>query len=374
MTVWLAARTIDHLNLGGHFWYHLNWALGLRALGCEVVWLEPVRPDVPVDDVQTRVAVLKERLRPYGLADRVSLCSWTDASLALAATRDCIASEEAAGADMLLNMAYGIPSRVVERFQRSALLDTDPGLTQFWIRGSFIRIARHTTYFTIGEVIAQEDGQVPNCGIAWHYTPLCVALDWWPVQRLTASAPFTTVSNWQMNEWMEGPTGWYRNDKRTAFLPYVDLPRRVTQPLELALFLGGDDDERVALEQKGWRVRDAHEVVATPDRYQNYIAQSGGEFSCAKPSYVNLQTAWISDRTLCYLASGKPAVVQHTGPSRFLPDACGLFRFRDVEEAADCLEVAQRDYGEHCAAARALAEEYFDARKVVRRVLERTLT
>jgi hypothetical protein len=275
---------------------------------------------------------------------------------------------------MLLNMAYGIPSQIVEQFRRSAFLDTDPGLTQFWIHKSFIRIARHTAYFTIGEAVAEAGSQFLDCGIAWQYSPLCVALEWWPAQTAASDAPFTTVSNWHMNEWMEGPAGWYRNDKRTAFLPYVDLPQRVTQPLELALFFGEDDDERVALEQKGWRVRDAHEVVATPDRYQDYIAHSGGEFSCAKPSYINLQTAWISDRTLCYLASGKPAVVQHTGPSRFLPDACGLFRFRDVEDAADCLEVAQSDYGKHCAAARALAEEHFDARKVVRRVLERTLT
>jgi hypothetical protein len=372
-TVWLAARTIDHLDLGGHFWFHLNWALGLRALGCDVVWLEPVGPDVPADDVQTRVAVLKSRLRSYGLGDRVSLCSWTDKSLTPAATVNCVAPEEATEADMLLNMAYGIPSGVVERFRRSAFLDTDPGLTQFWIRRNFIRIAPHTTYFTIGETVAQAAPQFLDCEIAWHYTPLCVALERWPAQRTTANAPFTTVSNWEMNEWMEGPTGWYRNDKRTAFLPYVDLPNRVPQPLELALFLGGHDDERVALEQKGWRVREAHEVVATPDQYQSYITDSGGEFSCAKPSYVHLQTAWISDRTLCYLASGKPAVVQHTGPSRFLPDAHGLFRFRNVDEAAGYLEMAQVDYSTHCAASRALAEEYFDARKVVGRVLERTL-
>jgi hypothetical protein len=92
-----------------------------------------------------------------------------------------------------------------------------------------------------------------------------------------------------------------------------------------------------------------------------------------KPSCVRLQNAWISDRTLCYLASGKPAVVQHTGPSRFLPDAAGLFRFRNLDEAVRDLDIVAADYDQQCRLARALAEEHFDARKVVQRVLERSI-
>ena len=120
-------------------------------------------------------------------------------------------------------------------------------------------------------------------------------------------------------------------------------------------------------------MRDAEVVAFTPWDYQRYIQESRGEFSCAKPSCVRLQNAWVSDRTLCYLASGKPAVVQHTGPSRFLPDAAGLCRFRTLEEAVHCLETVAADYERHCRLARALAEELFDARKVVARVLERAL-
>jgi hypothetical protein len=133
------------------------------------------------------------------------------------------------------------------------------------------------------------------------------------------------------------------------------------------------EDEWADLLNRGWRLRNSFEVTTTPLQYQSYIQSSLGEFSCAKPSYVGLQTAWISDRSLCYLASGKPAVVQHTGPSRFLPDDAGLFRFRDVAEAACHLEMVAGDYERQCSLARALAEEYFDARKVVRRVLERAL-
>ena len=92
-----------------------------------------------------------------------------------------------------------------------------------------------------------------------------------------------------------------------------------------------------------------------------------------KPSCVRFQNAWISDRTLCYLASGKPAVMQHTGPSRMLPDGAGLFRFENVRQAASCLEIAAADYDRQCGLARHLAEEYFDAKKVVTSVLERAL-
>ena len=124
----------------------------------------------------------------------------------------------------------------------------------------------------------------------------------------------------------------------------------------------------------GWRVRDAWAVTGTPWDYQGYLQQSLGEFSCVKPSCVRLQNAWISDRTLCYLASGKPAVVEHTGASRFLPEREGLFRFRDLPEAVQCLRALSDDYERQCRLARGLAEHYFDAKTVVTKVLERSLS
>jgi glycosyltransferase involved in cell wall biosynthesis len=120
-------------------------------------------------------------------------------------------------------------------------------------------------------------------------------------------------------------------------------------------------------------VRHSREVAGSPEAYRSYIQQSRGEFSCAKPSCIDFQNAWISDRTLCYLASGKPAVVQHTGPSVYLPDGEGLFRFTTLEEAAAALEAVNTDYGRHCRAAREIAEAYFDAEQVATRVLNETL-
>jgi hypothetical protein len=399
-TVCLFANTISYPEGGGHFWVYLHWALGLRALGCRVIWMERVvvkrgdsdhgvaaeedgkkarRPPASWPSWRLRhaikeVAGLKGRLGRYGLAEDLALWSWPGEPLLPEIAEGCLDLDDAAEADLLLNFEYFLPPDVVGRFRRSALVDIDPGLLQMWIQQCDVTLARHHCYFTTGETVGRPGAKIPDAGLRWHYTPPCVALDSWPPHAAGADAPFTTVSHWYADEWVEADGEHYRNDKRSGFMPFLDLPVRTGQPLELALCLGsGDEDEREQLSRHGWRVREASAVAATPWDYQRYVQSSRGEFSCAKPSTVRMQNAWVSDRTLCYLASGKPAVVQHTGPSHLLPDRAGLLRFRTVEEAAHCLEAAAADYPRQCRLARALVEECFDARKVAARVLERAL-
>jgi hypothetical protein len=375
-TVCLSAKTLGYTTGGGHLWVYLNWALGLRALGCRVIWMETVFPDLSAHEARRDVSALKNRLACYGLEDSVALCSFTDERLPRETVGECLDIDAAAEADLLLDLEYLIAPKLVGRFRRSALVDIDPGLMQVWMSKGLINLAPHDVYFTIGETVGQPGSRVPNAGLQWQYTPPCVALEWWPLHRPEGKDPaFTTVSHWVMDEWEEDIGELYSNDKRTGFLPFLDLPKYVSHPLELALCLSpGEEEERVALQKKGWCVRHSYEVASTPWAYQRYIQDSLGEFSCVKPSCVRLQNAWVSDRTLCYLASGKPAVIEHTGPSRFLPDAAGLFRFRDMGEAVRCLKTVAADYEEQCRLARTLAEEYFDAQKVVRCVLERALT
>jgi hypothetical protein len=374
LTIWLSARTLKHTKAGGHLWVYLNWALGLRALGCKVVWLEPIDPRTPVLEARAMIDALKTSLEPYGLAKNLALCSWIGEPLSSDIREGCLDLEDAGKADLFLNLAYDIPPTIVGRYRRSALVDIDPGLTQIWMSKAEIHVAQHDLYFTIGETVGQPGARFPDCGLNWLHTPPCVALDWWPSVPAGCGASFNTVSHWYMDDWMGDEENGYQNDKRTGFLPFLDLPRYTTQPLELALCLSADEeDEHTMLQQRGWRVQDSWKVTSTPQDYQRYIQSSLGEFSCVKPSCVRLQNAWISDRTLCYLASGKPAVVQNTGPSRFLPDRAGLFRFRDIKDAARCLERVMADYEQQCKAARALAEEHFDARKVIRRLLELAL-
>ena len=374
-TVCLSAKTLFYPMSGGHLWVYLNWALGLRALGCRVIWMETVFPDHPAREVRPYVDALKSRLERYGLAQCVALCSFTDEPLPRETVGECLDIEAAAEADLLLDLEYLIAPKLVERFRRTALVDIDPGLMQVWMSKGWVNLAPHNVYFTTGETVGEPGSRVSDAGLHWQYTPPCVALEWWPLCRAGEDASFTTVSHWFEDEWVEDAGEFYQNDKRTGFMPFLDLPEHTPQPLELALCLSPrEEDEQVALQKRGWRVRHSYDVTSTPWEYQRYIQDSLGEFSCVKPSCIRLQNAWVSDRTLCYLASGKPAVVQHTGPSRFLPDAAGLFRFRDMEEAVRCLETVAADYERQSRLARALAEEYFDAEKVVGSVLERALS
>jgi hypothetical protein len=276
-------------------------------------------------------------------------------------------------ADVLLNMAYCNFHRIIARSRRSVLIDIDPGLTQIWLSNRQISLPSHDRYFTTGETSGTAGARFADCGLRWQYTPPCVALDFWPVREAPPGTSYTTVSSWYGNEWVFDGGESYDNDKRTGFLPYLQLPHKTDVRLELALALGGDEQERVSLERNGWAIQEATSVCRSPSDYQQYIQRSRGEFSCAKPSYGRLQNAWISDRTLCYLASGKPAIVEHTGPSGFLPDADGLLRFRSFEEASQLLAEAEINYARHCKSARALAETFFDAAKVVHNLLERCL-
>ena len=376
-TVCLAANTLYYPQGGGHMWVFLNWALGLRAAGCRVIWLETAGTcgNSPEQELQA-VTELKQRLERYGFADAVALASETGEPLDPDVAASCRTLDEAAaGADLLLNPSYDTAEAVVSRFQRKALLDIDPGLLQTWMSGGEIRPAPHDIYFTIGETVGTPQARVPHAGITWHYTPPCVFVDAWPVCDPPPGGPFTTISHWyQEGEWIEDANGdSYCNQKREGFVPYLDLPSQTAARLELALCLDGDDEERAELEARGWIIRESVTVSSTPWDYQRYIQGSAGEFSCVKPSCVRFQNAWISDRTLCFLASGRPAVIEHTGPSRILPDRAGLLRFRTPAEAVERLDEVMSDYARHSRLARELAVQVFDAKQAATRLLERAL-
>jgi glycosyltransferase involved in cell wall biosynthesis len=152
------------------------------------------------------------------------------------------------------------------------------------------------------------------------------------------------------------------------------LPQNLQQELELALYLTEEDEhERNLMESGGWNIRLSREVAGNPEAYQTYIQDSRGGISAVKPSCIFFQNAWMSDRSLCYLASGKPVVVQNTVPSTYLPDGKGLLRFSTTEQAITAIEAINRSYQHHCKAAREMAEEYFDSQKVLAKLLNRAI-
>src|SRR5437762_1995971 len=383
-TVVLSAFNVANFpDGGGHSWVYLQYVLGLRQLGCDVYWLEGFRTEGQTKRETAALATFRARTEAYGLGGKLALYLTNgkkDVSPELPTEYLVMSRDEAEAiferADLLLNFHYTIAPGLLARFRRTALVDIDPGLLQFWISSGQLRVAPHDLYFTTGEGVGRPGGKIPDSGMPWiqHRPPVC--LGHWPYVSGPRSAAFTTVSIWDSSDWIVDSDENYENTKRAAFLEFADLPRLTSQPLELALFLRTKRDlaERRDFERRGWRIRHSREVAATPEMYQAYIQHSRGEFSCAKPSCVKLQAAWVSDRTVCYLASGKPVVVQDTGPSSFLPNGRGMFRFKTLQEAADGLEAVNAGYHRHCRAAREIAEAYFDSKQVAERILNSALS
>jgi len=366
---------------GGHFWVYLQYVLAFRQLGWDVYWLEAFRSKGRAQEETAALDTFRTRIERYGLGGKciLYLTQSKQPSPELPAEYLTMSRDEAEAvyerADLLLNFHYAINPTLLTRFRRTALVDIDPGLLQFWISRGQISVPRHDVYFTTAEGVGRKDGKIPDCGLPWIHIRPSVCLEHWPYVFDARSEAFTTVSIWDSSDWIVDHDETYENTKRVAFLEFAELPRLTNERLELALFLKRDRDlkERGLMESQGWRIRHSREVAATPEMYQAYIQQSRGEFSCAKRSCIRLEAGWVSDRSVCYLASGKPVVVQHTGPSAFLPNGEGMFRFSTVKEAADALAAINADYERHCRAARKLAETYFDATQAVQKIVRHAL-
>lgn len=373
-------RLLEFLEGAGHFWVYMQYAQALQRLGCEVYLLDSFTWSDEAPD-ERRVREFLDRMARYGLQDRVLVATNGDghAGAAGAGSRFTTSESELAevlgSVDLLLNFNYHLDQDVVSAARRSALVDIDPGLLQFWISRGFISPAAHDLYFTTGETVGEPSSLIPDCGIGWLQIRPPVCLDLWPYTFDADAETFTAVSTWWgERDYVGDPDSYYDNTKRTAFFEFVDLPRHTHQPLELALFLAeSDESDRRSLENRGWRIRHSRDVAGSPENYRAYLQESRGEFGWAKASCMKFQNAWISDRSLCYLASGKPVVVQHTGPSSFLPDGEGMFRFKTLADAARAIDSINADYERQCRLARSLAEEYFDAEAVVSTMLERAL-
>lgn len=381
MIVCIASRYApSSLPMGGHFWVYLNWSLGFQANGCEVIWMDSIPSGMLAGEAGRVVKEAISAANCAGLRLRVCLLGSKEerARRELACPdldRLTISLEEAQDkADLLVNFRYFLSPDTVSRFRRSALLDIDPGLLQLWASDSPYSLPSHDIYFTTGETVGSPAARFPDCGVEWHYIPPSVFLPSWPVMPARQQAPYTTVSSWWSKESLTYMGESFLNDKRAAFLEYLELPARTPARLELALALGVEEcDDRSLLKRHGWSIREAQSVAKGPEGFHHYVQRSRGEFSCAKPSCMRLSNAWVSDRTLCYLASGKPVVVQHTGPSCFLPDAHGMFRFRSLDDAAAAIACVESDYERQCRHARTLAEEHFDATVNSARILEKAV-
>src|ERR1700756_1598907 len=94
-TICLAANTLRFPGAGGHFWVFLNWALGLRALGCRVVWLERITGDLCAQKVPGLILSLRTCLEAYGLENCLALFWGTEPPVPGDVFDGCLTFEEA---------------------------------------------------------------------------------------------------------------------------------------------------------------------------------------------------------------------------------------------------------------------------------------
>jgi hypothetical protein len=365
----------------GMAWMHMQIVVGLLRLGHDAYYFETTS-SWPYDPIQQSrvcesdysVRYLARVAESFGLRDRWAYRrSFGDkAWFGLARTR---AEDLLAHADVVLNVA-GATRLAEEGLQvgRLVYFGTDPVYHEiaFANGDEDIRtlIEEHDEFVTYGENMGTKDCPVPPLTPLRAKTRQPVLLDLWE-SGPPCKDEFTTVCNWQQNgRDVEYGGETYSWSKHQEFLKFLDLPRRIPQPLELATGLVNvDPSVQRMLESRGWRLVDAHPFTMDPWPYRDYVRASRGEFTVAKDQNVRLNTGWFSERSACYLAAGRPVICQDTGFSRFLPTGEGLFVFKTMDEILAAFEAICCDYNRHSQAARAIAEEYFKAETVLGKLI-----
>lgn len=353
---------------GGATWAVLQYVAGLSELGHEVVLVEPVAVEAlePKGDV-----VRYFRSLPL-LEGRAALLAQSGEETEGMPYADLL--EFARGADLLLNISGMLrDERLLEAVPVRAFLDLDPGFNQVWeVTGSGMGIDRHTHCVSVGVRIGAEDCPIPTLGRNWIPTLPPVALDHWPqADEPPRRDAFTSVGHWRSYGSIEHD-GVHYGQRAHALRDLVELPRRAEERFELALGIHPDEvDDLRALRENGWVLLDPYEVAGSPAAYAAFVRGSKAELGVAKSGYVNSRSGWFSDRSAAYLASGRPVVAQDTGFAELLPVGEGLLRFSTLDEAASAVDEVSAEPERHGRAARSLAEEIFDARKVLPSLLER---
>src|SRR5438876_5180635 len=239
-TVVLSAFNVANFpDGGGHFWVYLQYVLGLRQLGCDVYWLEGFRTNGRTEREAAALATFRARTEAYGLGGKLALYLTNgkkDVSPELPTEYLVMSGDEAQAvyerADLLLNFHYEIRPGLLARFRRTALVDIDPGLLQFWISRGQLAVPSHDLYFTTGETVGRPGGKIPDSDLPWIPIRPPVCLEHWPYLFDSRNQAFTTVSNWDSDDWVVDGDEEYENTKRVAFLEFADLPRLTNQPLE----------------------------------------------------------------------------------------------------------------------------------------------
>jgi hypothetical protein len=352
---------------GGASWAVLQYVLGLRGLGHDVYLVEPV------DRLEPRsVRYFDELVRDFALDGHATLLvrgGTESAGIPYPELRRL-----ARGADVVFNVSGMLrDEELVGPAPLRVFLDLDPAFNQLWhaVDGIEMGFGLHNRFATVGLELGAPECPVPTCGREWIGTLPPVFLPRWSRAEAVETDAFTTVGNWRGY----GSIVWNGRrygQKAHSLRKLVTLPRLTGERLAPALAIhDGEHEDLRSLRHHGWELIDPRKVAGSPGLYADFVRGSKGELGLAKEGYVESRCGWFSDRSACYLASGRPVVAQDTGFSRHLPVGEGLLSFTTAEEAAAAIEEIGADYGRHADAARSLAEDLLDSAQVLTRLLER---
>jgi hypothetical protein len=369
------AGTIAQSGLGGQVWATLQYLLGLRALGHDVVYLEDCGPESHVwawekEDWTLKLeypeAFLKSCFAPYDLNDRWIYRTDTESrGMPLEDFHRFCRSAE-------LIVMRAVPFRTwrdeYDWPRRRVFIDVDPGFTQISVANGEERIApgvaRADRRFTVAQHIGDADCTIPTAGGPWLKTVPPVFLPEWPVADFDAK-DFTSVMRWRgfHEATFKGVTYGQRD---MEFPAYLDLPRRTSQRFCIAQ-MGIKAEELTA---HGWGVMPGEVISKTAASYRDFIQRSRAEFSVPKNAYVKTRGGWFSDRSVCYLASGRPVLIEDTGLKDWLPVGEGVVTFDNLDGAVAGIEHINADYEQQRRAARHIAETVFATDRVLPAFLE----
>jgi hypothetical protein len=382
----------------GMAWMNMQIVLGLYRLGHNVYYFEttstwPYNPvlETRVDNTDYAIPYLKKVTESFGIGERWAYrCSFSETKEWYGLSKEK-AENLLANADLVLNVAGAT------RFQEESLkvgrlvyFGTDPVYHEIkYAEGDeFTKsiIDEHQDIVTYGENIGNPDCPIPPLPQLKAKTRQPVILDFWS-DGMPANKKFTTVGNWKQagrDLTFNGET--YFWSKHHEFLKFIETPKKVVHPIEVAMNLAGLQtvnhgkgteipslgvavDEYTLLTSNGWHLIDAPSFTTDPWTYRDYVRNSLGEFTFAKDQNIRLRSGWFSERSACYLAAGRPVITQDTAFDCALPTGEGLFSFNTMEEIIVAFDAISSNYKKHSEAAREIAEEYFKAEKVLEKLL-----
>jgi hypothetical protein len=377
LNVLFAGRLAAASDQGGLPWIALQWTLGLRRLGHRVTLVEALEAgDVERESVGLAASAPARRLRriarDFGLEGSTAV--WLRDSTQSAGLSWNELRKRGRETDLVIDVAGALAgSELLEAAPVRLYLDLDPGFTQLWqeVVGIDMGLDGHTHFATVGLGFDDRAPSVPDCGRRWIPVAPPVLLDEWPFAGGIERDAWTTVANWRGYGSIEAD-GVFFGQKAHSLRKLIDLPERTGERFALALAIDpGEPRDLAALDEHGWELLDPRATTGTPSSYRRFVQGSRGELGVAKSGYVEGRCGWFSDRSVCYLASGRPVIAQDTGLASALPVGEGLFAFSSVDDAAAALDELRRDYPRQRRAARALAEEVFNSDVVLPRLLRR---